>query len=90
MYYCKECKKIINENDIEKYKEPSEAWGHTVYEDWWVCPDCGAVIYCSSDEIPCLNCNDLLKCAKNYKETEEPLCELGENYLDIIERYDYE
>lgn len=42
-YYCPECKMVLEEDDLVKYQEPSEAWGHTVYEDWWVCPNCGEV-----------------------------------------------
>lgn len=41
--FCNECKSVLDEDDLVKYEEPSEAWGHTVYEDWWVCPNCGHV-----------------------------------------------
>lgn len=42
-YWCKGCKSIIDEEDLEKYEEPSEAWGHTVYEESWICSKCGEV-----------------------------------------------
>ena len=42
-YWCNGCKSIIDEEDLEKYEEPSEAWGHTVYEESWLCPNCGGV-----------------------------------------------
>ena len=43
-YWCEHCKSVLDEDDLELYQEPSEAWGHTVYEDWWVCPNCGHVV----------------------------------------------
>lgn len=39
-YWCENCKSVLDEDDLELYQEPSEAWGHTVYEDWWLCPHC--------------------------------------------------
>lgn len=42
-YWCEECKCVLDEDDLELYQEPSEAWGHTVYEDWWLCPHCHSV-----------------------------------------------
>lgn len=40
-YKCPDCGKIMDEDELEVYEEPSEAWGHTVYEKFWLCPDCG-------------------------------------------------
>lgn len=42
-YWCENCKSVIDEDNLKKHQEPSEAWGHTVYEDWWLCPNCGEV-----------------------------------------------
>lgn len=39
-YYCSECKKVIDEEEVDTWEEPTEAWGHTVYEEWLVCPYC--------------------------------------------------
>ena len=40
-YYCDECEMVIRDEDVSKSYEESEAWGHSVYEEWWVCPVCG-------------------------------------------------
>lgn len=40
-YFCEECGKIIREDEVIKHLEESEAWGHPVYEEWLLCPECG-------------------------------------------------
>ena len=40
-FYCRYCDMIIREDDVTVEEEPSEAWGHTVYEKWYLCPKCG-------------------------------------------------
>ena len=40
-YYCSECEKVIDEEEVDTWKEPSEAWGQIVYEEFLVCPFCG-------------------------------------------------
>lgn len=40
-YICKDCGLIIEDEHVVHEQEPSEAWGHTVYEDWYLCPRCG-------------------------------------------------
>ncbi len=40
-FYCSGCDMIIREDDVTVEEEPSEAWGHTVYEKWYLCPRCG-------------------------------------------------
>ena len=42
-FKCPACGAILTEDELEKYEEPSEAWGHIVYEEAWLCPYCGAV-----------------------------------------------
>lgn len=39
-YYCSECDMVIREEDVVRFKQESEAWGHKVYEDWLLCPKC--------------------------------------------------
>lgn len=41
-YFCEDCKQVFTEEECETYQEPSEAWGHTVYEEWLICPVCHA------------------------------------------------
>lgn len=42
-YWCNDCKCVLDEDELEKYEEPSEYFGRPVYETWWVCPHCGDV-----------------------------------------------
>lgn len=50
MYYCDCCKKKVK-NPL-RCAEPSEAWGHTVWETYLVCPECEEPVedYCGQDE----------------------------------------
>ena len=94
MYYCLSCKKIIDEDDIERYEEPSEAWGHTVYEEWSLCPYCHEPIESDILQIPCLYCDNNDKCRKSYVNDDELLCEIGESCLEywdeVKEDWEYE
>ena len=57
-YWCENCKSVLDEDDLELYQEPSEAWGHTVYEDWWLCPNCGEVpVEYDNQDKTCIDCN---------------------------------
>lgn len=51
-YICTECGKVFNEDQVAEHNEPSEAWGHIVYENWVVCPICGEPLaeYYGGDE----------------------------------------
>lgn len=56
-WYCEECKCVLDDEDLEKYEEPSEAWGHTVYEEFWVCPNCGGnVVEYDNQDKTCEEC----------------------------------
>ena len=56
-YWCSECKSVLDEDELEKYQEPSEAWGHTVYEDWWLCPHChGVPVEYDNQDKTCEDC----------------------------------
>ena len=80
MYYCKGCKKLIEEDEVEVYKEPSEAWGHTVYEEFLLCPYCSDVVSDADslfDSIPCIECDNHNTCFKDYIVNETLECELG-------------
>lgn len=88
MYYCKCCKKIIEEDEVEVYKEPSEAWGHIVYEEFLLCPYCGDVVSDTDSlfgNIPCKDCNKYDTCFKNYIEDETFKCELGYLFVEYWE-----
>ena len=39
-FYCNGCNSVISEEDVKIHREPSEAWGHIVYEEYYVCPYC--------------------------------------------------
>ncbi len=82
MYYCRDCNKYFDYSNLEIYKEYSEAWGREVYEEFLLCPECGEIV---CDNIPCLNCDNVKECTEFFIEEEVPLCELGMNYLSIIE-----
>ena len=74
-YYCENCNSVIDEDDLKEYEEPSEAWGHTVYEPWWVCPNCGhvPVEYDHQDKT----CEDCVLCgtdACTYGEKQKKVC----------------
>lgn len=85
MYFCKHCHEIFEWEDIEKYEEPSEAWGHMVYEVWYLCPHCGEPIGETTRKIPCFECDSWNDCIKQYIETEEPICEIGCDHLEVFE-----
>ena len=40
-FYCKDCEMIVREEDVVIEKQWSEAWGHPVYEEFQLCPNCG-------------------------------------------------
>ena len=40
-FYCGECDMVIREEDVDTFYQPSEAWGHIVYEKFPICPKCG-------------------------------------------------
>ena len=51
-YICEECGEVFKEDQVAEHNEPSEAWGHIVYENWVVCPICGEPLaeYYGGDE----------------------------------------
>ena len=84
IYYCFNCKKLIKDDEVKVYREPSEAWGHTVYEEYLVCPYCGEPIEDIKDN-PCIDCCSNEWCLSRYIENEELKCELGEEFLEYWE-----
>ena len=76
-YWCENCKSVIDEDDLELYQEPSEAWGHKVYEDWWLCPNCGEqpVEYDNQDKT-CEDCTFYgeEECPYGFEGARESVC----------------
>ena len=88
MYYCEHCKTKYDEDEVEVYKEPSEAWCHTVYEEFLLCPYCGDVVKDTDSlfgSIHCKDCNSYDTCFKNYIEDETFECELGYLFIEYWE-----
>ena len=40
LWQCNVCGKVYRDEDVKRWDEPLEAWGHTVYEHWVLCPEC--------------------------------------------------
>ena len=81
-YWCENCKSVLDEDDLELYREPSEAWGHTVYEDWWLCPNCGEVpVEYDNQDKTCIDCNlfGTDKCPYGEEGRSDKVCE---DFLD--------
>ena len=70
-YYCKDCKAKYDEDEVNVYEEPSEAWGHIVYEEFLLCPKCGESV---SEDLPCFSCKNYEYCIDG-----DILCDLGED-----------
>lgn len=79
MYYCKDCKELIENDELEEADEGfyTEVWGHNCYNEYSTvrCP------YCGSDDIEeaprCEHCHDYFVPTDDDKD----LCE---ECLDLL------
>ena len=80
MYYCRDCKNVIDDSDIRYIWEKNEFWGATYNDTIKVCPYCKSNNFRNIDDNPkCSSCQEI--CIDNYIRTEDDRCYCEECYL---------
>lgn len=69
MYYCPDCNKVYERDELYKYCERGEAWGSEYTITEYLCPICHDHVKCIDRVHYCDSCGQL--CMYDYIETND-------------------